>query len=96
MYKPWIEKMIIQQGADFWAKKDSTQTMEISLQDGENGVYVVLKTARWSLAPEELSDFCLWLKKICQEAEHNTEKFLSETNFPDIIIPDNDEVDSCE
>ena len=91
MYAPWVRNMTIQQGADFWAGKDKTQFLDIKIEDGEDGAYLVLRTARWALSAEEIPSFCSWLLRLCKDSNTNTTKFLSETNFPEIILSDNTE-----
>lgn len=48
---------------------DPNQYLHVETMDGGNGSYLVIKTQRWALDPEELEQFVATLKSLLVEVE---------------------------
>lgn len=82
MFIPWQTQIKIDQPADSCAKSDSIQTLNIKVEDAGDGAYIVLQTKRWAFDREELDDFIAYLKKLCENYDHNMDKTLSSFDYP--------------
>lgn len=72
----------MQQGADSCAPTDSIQYLEVTLDDAGGGHYVVLKTDRWAIDPDQLIDFAKYLKKLCEQGDKSFDEVMGSEDFP--------------
>ena len=81
-YKPWVHQIDLRQAADSCAPKDVEQHLDITIEDAGGGHYIVIKTKRWALDPEDFVALAKYLKRLCDDADKALDKALESTDFP--------------
>lgn len=81
-YKPWVDKIVLQQAADRGAYRDTLQRLEVAVEDYGEGHYVVLKTGRWAMKSNELMDLARYLKGLCVDGDKSLDDAMEQTDFP--------------
>jgi hypothetical protein len=81
-YKPWAEKIILQQAADRAASRDMLQKLEVTIEDSGEGHYVVIKTGRWAINGNQLLGLARYFKGLCLDADKSLDDAMEEVDFP--------------